>query len=437
MPDPAPRSRRFPWRAVFQRTTTPLYVVGPTHRLRYANPAWEKLAGRPLAKVRGMRVSSRRSAAALAQTLAPPPDAWAGQSVSVRRPAPDADAGPPWWDITFVPLPGEDRPFAVLGFVTVVGEGTPRASARMESAVLGGLRHDHAAHLTFDLFAGGTPAAERLVALARLAAQTSAPVWIIGEAGSGKETLARVLHHSGPTREQAFVGLDCAGLAPFLIESLLFGKAGLAASRQLGTLYLKDPAALPRDLQDRVANLFAARPGARLICGAPTAALDAMRDGRLIPPFHAALSVLEIVLPPLRNRLEELPRIADRLLARFGNCAITEEVWPVLRSHDWPGNVRELADVLAQAVRRAGTEPLRREHLPRRIRERHLIASNPLPTPGRSMTLDAILEAVEKRLIERALRDANGSQTDAAEALGIFRTRLWRRMEALGIERKK
>jgi DNA-binding NtrC family response regulator len=422
---------------VFHRTATPLFVVGPTHRLRYANPAWEKLTGRPLAKVRGMRISARRSAAALARAFAPPAEAWAGRTITSRRAVPDADAGPPWWDITFVPLPGDGRPLAVLGFVTVVGEATPRASARTMPAVFAELRHDHAANFTFDLFAGGTPTADRLVALARLAAQTTAPVWIIGEAGSGKETLARVIHHNGPTREQAFLGLDCAGVAPLLIESLLFGKAGLAASRHLGTLYLKDPAALPRDLQDRVATLFTARPaGARLICGASSAALDDMRAGRLIPPFHAALSVLEIALPSLRNRLEDLPRIADRLLTRLGQTATAEEIWPVLRSHDWPGNVRELADVLAQAVRRAGAEPPRCEHLPRRVRERHLIASNPLPPPGPARTLDAILEAVEKRLIERALREAHGSQTDAAEALGIFRTRLWRRMEALGIKVK-
>src|SRR5262249_37395733 len=152
------------------------------------------------------------------------------------------------------------------------------------------------------------------------------------------------------------------------------------------------------------------------------------------PPFHTALSVLEVRLPPLRARPDDLPMIADRLLDRFPTPSgarprLAEDVWPVLRAHDWPGNLRELAAVLGEAAGRAGEGPVTRDHLPRYVRERFLAASDPAPTPARAWKLDEVLEAVEKRLIELALRKTGNSQTEAAELLGVFRARLWRRME--------
>jgi transcriptional regulator with PAS, ATPase and Fis domain len=433
-PSPVPGDRpRFPWRAFFHRAAVAVFVVGPTRRLRYANPAWEKLTGRPLAKVRGMRVSSRRSASPLGQALAAPLEVWAGQPARSRRPVPPADSGPPWWDVTFIPLPGDGRMLGVLGFVTATGErarGGPKVPAELAD-----LRRMHAAAFPFELLALPSPASERLVGQARLAAQVTAPLWIVGEPGSGKETLARVVHHNGLTREKAFLGLDCGGLQPALVESLLFGKGGLTGSGRVGTVYLKDPAALPLNLQDRLAGLFTADRAnpPRLVCGSARTAAAEVRAGRLIPPFHTALAVLELRVPPLRDRPDDLPALADRLLDRLGRPALADDVWPVLRAYDWPGNVRELADVLGGAARRAGNGPVTRDHLPRHVREKHLIASDPLPAVGRPWTLDGVLEAVEKRLIELALRKAGNSQTDAAELLGVFRARLWRRMETLGI----
>jgi transcriptional regulator with PAS, ATPase and Fis domain len=438
MSDPAPPEPddrpRFAWRAFFHKATVPVFVVGPTRRLRYANPAWEKLTGKPLTKIRGMRVSARRSASPLGQALAAPPEVWAGQTARSRRPVPPAESGPPWWDVTFVPLPGDGRMLGVIGLVSPVGErarGGPKVSP-----ALADLRREHAAAYPFELFAGPSPASERLLNQARLAAQVTAPVWIVGEPGSGKETLARVIHHNSPTRERAFLGLDCAGLQPALVESLLFGKGSLAGSGRLGTVYLKDPAALPANLQDRLAGLHTAAKAnlPRLVCGSARPAVEEVRAGRLIPPFHTALAVLELRLPPLRERLDDLPAVTDRLLDRFADKpAVAEDVWSVLRSYDWPANLRELADVLGQAVRRAEGGPVTRDHLPRLVREKHLIASEPHPAAGKTWTLDGVLEAVEKRLIELALRKTGNSQTEAAELLGVFRARLWRRMEALAI----
>lgn len=439
MSDPSPTSPRkpsFPWRTAFQQTALPVFVVGPTRRLRYANPAWETLTGRPLVNIRGMRVSARKSAAALAQTLAVPPEVWAGRVATVRRPEPNADAGPPWWDITFVPLAGEGKPLAVLGFIAVVRARAGRAASHKVPTALAELRKQHAGHFSFDLLAGRSSASERLVAQARLAAMTDVPVWVVGEVGAGKETFARVVHHNGTGRERAFLGLDCVGVQPYLIETVLFGRGGLVGTPHAGTVFLKEPSALPRDLQDRIARSVTplSPNGPRLVCASSRPAREDVAAGKLIPVFHTALSVLEVRVPPLRERADDLARFADRLLERLpAKGQLTDEAVTVMRAYDWPGNLRELASVLAEAARLAGDSPICKDHLPRFIREVHLIASNPIPKPAKPWTLDGVLEAVEKRLIEEALRQCGNSQAAAADKLGVFRSRLGRRMEALGI----
>jgi transcriptional regulator with PAS, ATPase and Fis domain len=436
MPDkPSPKKGRpagspssLAWRAFFQQSATPVFVLGKGRRLRFANAAWEKLKGVKLADALGMVCSSRRNSSPLAAALAPTPEAQAGKPDRARRAAPTGRGGPPWWDVTFAPLAGDGGTIGIVGFVAVVGEAE-RGAARKVPATVAALRDRHAAHFTLDLFAGAAPAAGRFLGQLRHAAESAAPVWLAGEPGSGKETAARVVHHAGPGRDRAFVAIDCAGLQPYLVESLLFAHGGLLGGHA-GTLYLKDPAALPRDLQQRLADHFAEHePGApRLISGsARTAGADAA-TGKLVPDFSTALAVLELAVPPLRDRLADLPRFAAHLLP---GATIDAAVFEVLAAQPWPGNLRELSGVLAEAAEAAKSAGVKVEHLPHELRVRAGIESRAARL--RSLALDPILAAVEKRLIELALRKANNHQTDAAEMLGIFRARLWRRLEALGI----
>lgn len=432
--------RRFPWRTLFSATGDGVFVLGPSHRIRYVNLAWERLTGRALSQVRGTRVAAgRRSTAPFWQSLAPPAECWRGQVAQVRRAPPTSESGPPWWDITFVPLP-TDRPgaFNLLGFVKVVGDTSARPPRKI-SAGMADCRHRHASHFTLDLLTGKSLASERLLAQAHLAAQSLAPVGIVGEAGTGKETLARIIHHQGTQREKPFCAIDCRGLQPYLIEGQLFGKGGLAWGGHLGTLYLKEPSALPRDLQNRIASLFVApKPiTPRLIWGSARSAADDLTTGTLVPTFHTRLSMLTIEIPPLRRRTEDLPRFidhwSDRVEPGRAGPLFAEDVWPVLLEHDWPGNLRELFTVLEESRSSAGvTLPIGRDHLPRWLREKTLAplrVTGPMPR-----SLDQMLEEVERRLIEVSLRNHAGSVGDAAEALGVTRARLARRIEALGID---
>lgn len=435
MPDtPSPKKGRprgsgsFPWRAFFQQSSTPVFVLGKGRRLRFANAAWEKLTGVKLADALGMVCSARRHSTPLAAALAPTPEAQAGKADTSRRPAPGAKAGTQWWDIAFAPLAGDDGPIGIVGFIAVVGEAAPPAARKIPASVAA-LREKHASCFSLDLFAGTSPASEHFLGQLRHAAQSAAPVWLVGEPGSGKETAARAIHHSGTAKDRAFVGVECAGLQPYLIESLLFAHGGLFGSGHVGTIYLRDPAALPRDLQQKLADLVAEGQNTpRLISGSARTALEDVSAGKLVPDFHTALSVVELRVPPLRDRLADLPRLAAHFVP---GIAIDAAALDVLRVQPWAGNLRELADALGSAAASAGKGPIKKPHLPRELRVHAGI--EPPAVPPKPLALDPLLEAVEKRLIQMALRRANNHQTDAAELLGIFRARLWRRLEALGM----
>lgn len=422
----SPSQSRFAWRTLFARSRSAVFVVGGDRRLRYANAAWEEATATPFAPIRGMRISPRQSASDLSNTLSPPPEAWACQVARVRRAAPGQADGPPWWDFTFLPLlgDGDGRVLAVVGVLTVDGvtSNLPRVKVPESLAVM---RAAHAEFYSFDRLAGPSPASERLLSQVRAAAIGEMPVWVTGEPGAGKETVARVIHHNGPRRERAFVGLACGGLQPYLIDGLLFGKGGVAGGRVVGTLFLKYPHLLPAATQEKILNWCDSAAGPRLVCAAPSPAGDLVTAGQLARPFHTRFAAFDITLPPLRMRLDDLPKLCDRA----GLPRPAPDVLAMLRTYAWPGNLRELTDVLA----RADGGPLTKDHLPRVIRERHLIVTHPYTAPSPMPKLDDILTAVEKRLIENALAEAGGNQGVAAERLGVFRQRLARRIAALGI----
>lgn len=431
----------FGWRTFFQQTTTPIFVIGKGKRIRFVNAAWEKLTGIKLADALGMVCSARKSSTQLQISLAPTAEAIAGRVDRARRPAPPHRNGPPWWDVAFTPLSGEPpgpretsltgsgnpaELFGIVGFITVVGEPVPAAMKKVPPNVTA-LRDELAKHFSTDLLAGESLAAARLVSQVQLAAQLTAPAWIVGEAGSGKETAARVIHSASVLRDRAFVTIDCVGLQPYLIESLLFGHGGLGGSDRVGTVYLKEPATLPRDVQERLADHFAEQADARLICGSTSTAQQAVAAGSLVSVYQTALAAFEIRLPPLRDRLDDLTRFAARIVP---DRPLDASALPVLRAHTWPGNLRELANVLMESATHAQSGPILREHLPLELRVR---SETPRTPPAKPLDLDAILEAVEKRLIQLALRKANNNQTEAAELLGVFRARLARRLESLDI----
>jgi DNA-binding NtrC family response regulator len=433
MAEPARRNR---WPILFQQAEQPIFLLSSAKRIRFVNSAWEALTGVASSEAVGHACLRRGPTADLYRTLAPPPEATKGHVATVRRSVPPKELGPPWWDVTFVPMRAKDGLGGYLGLITVVAADPPGTKAVVPASVAA-LRDEHARSFNFELLGGTGPAVEKFVNQVRHAAASTAPVWIVGECGSGKETVARVIHHNGPHRDRGFFGVDCAGMPDFLLEGILFGRGSFGESGRLGTLYLKEPSALPRDAQQHMLKWLAG-PGAnvRLICGSMETSSLGVAAGRLVPEFLSHFSVLELRVSPLRERTVDLPQIVERILPRLTGAAgksrtLASYAYDVLRNYPWPGNLRELVDVLSDAE---GDGPIHAESLPRFLREKAALADLPPVKAEPGPKLDEVLAEVEKRLIGVALNKSNGNATKAAEWLGIARTRLLRRAEAFGLK---
>jgi DNA-binding NtrC family response regulator len=269
----------------------------------------------------------------------------------------------------------------------------------------------------------------------RLAGQTRVPVLVVGERGAGKQWLARTIHQQGLTREGTFTALDCERLPPALVSEALGRATGP------GTLYLREPSRLARDVQLRLCEqLGGGAGGPRILAGSQLDPSAEVQAGRLREDLACALGTVVITLPPLRERTADLPALVDRMLARIQtgrDCRVlglTEAAWELIRAYTWPGNLRELYAVLQGACQRAPQERIDGEHLPAYLRRTvHLEQMGTAPVE-KPLPLDELLQEAERRLIVLALQKARGNRAQAADLLAVWRQRLSRRIEVLGIE---
>lgn len=306
---------------------------------------------------------------------------------------------------------------------------------------------------------GISPAMRALDGVLRKAARVDVPVVLTGETGAGKEVAARFLHAASPRAAQPFVAVNCAAIPRELAESTLFGHergaftgaaarhAGLAERAGGGTLLLDEVAELPPEVQAKLLRLVqervflplgaaAERPfAARLVCATHADLMARVRDGRFREDLYYRLNVVAVEVPPLRRRPEDIPGLAERLLAeavaRFGlgPRRLAGPALAVLADHDWPGNVRELRNRIERAVALAeGEEIGARELFPELDLDARGQAAGAEAAP-----LGAVVGEATRAAIQDALRRAEGSRGEAARLLGISRTTLWKRMRDLGL----
>jgi DNA-binding NtrC family response regulator len=294
----------------------------------------------------------------------------------------------------------------------------------------------------FDSLVGRGPAHRRLLDQIGAAAATSMPVLIVGEPGTGKRLVARLIHQQGPNPQTPLVAVDCAALPADVLERELFGageRPARLALRDGSTLLIGDILDLPRDLQSRLAAVLDADARVRVLAttaGDPEAALKT--DG-LRPDLYYALTPLVIHLSPLRQRLDDLPLLAQHWLERANQrgerqrSGFSSEALSLLSHYDWPGNLRELARVIDEAHAQAAGDRIEVDDLPGAIRGHLGAAYSPSPLPPTATPLDELLTQVERRLIEQALHRARQNKSRAAEILGISRPRLYRRIKELNL----
>jgi len=287
--------------------------------------------------------------------------------------------------------------------------------------------------------------------LARLA-PALAPVLLLGESGAGKEVAARRLHAMGPRAAAPFVALNCAAIPRDLLESEVFGhergaftgaaerRAGAAERAGAGTLLLDEVAELEPALQAKLLRLLEDRRFLR-VGGAKEIALEArvvaatnadlaarVAEGRFRGDLYYRLAVVELRVPPLRERPEDLLPLAHALLAESTRQAgreglhLAPEAEAALAAHPWPGNVRELRNRIERAALLAPGPALTPADL--------FPGAAPPPAP---QTLAEARDAAERAHIQRILARCGGRMADAARLLGISRTTLWERARRLGL----
>ncbi|MGH7170826.1 MAG: sigma 54-interacting transcriptional regulator, partial [Gemmataceae bacterium] len=453
-------AKNFRWQAFFQRCAEPLFVLDRRRRLLFVNSAWEALTG--IAKEQAHLLVCRRPRPVsaddspediLAHALTPPPEVPRGASGHVRRLLPGPT--PRWWEVEFLPLlqEGEQGGYLILGRIRPIPAVEPMRDQPLSEKLVN-LRQHRVERFGLDSWASSLPAMRRLLTQARLASQVTAPVLLIGEAGTGKQTLARTIHYLSPRGAGACVVLDCQYLPPAALAALLFGQdrrdGGATGREGLAAVYLREPSYLPRDVQLLLCERIArggdpgseGATGPRILAGCSLSPAQAVRSGKLLDELACALGTLVLEVPPLRERRADLPVLVERLLERacIGRAArvtsLSADAWAVFRGYSWPGNLRELYNVLRAACARAGVEQLRAADLPAELRravEREHLPPRPV---DRALPLEQLLEEAERRLIQLALQRVRGHKAQKAQAarlLGIPRARLWRRMHALGI----
>jgi PAS domain S-box-containing protein len=454
-------AKNFRWQALFEHCAEPLFVLDRRRRLLFVNRAWEALTG--MAKEQAHVLVCRRSRPAspddspedvLAHALTPPPEARQGVSARVRRLLPSPTGAARWWEVEFLPLlqEGEQGGYLLVGRIRPVPAVEPVRDHPLSEKLVN-LRQRRVERFGLDAWASSLPAMQRLVEQVRLASQVSTPVLIVGEAGTGKQTLARTIHYLSPRRDGACAVLDCQYLPPAALAAVLFGHdrrdAALLDRERLAAVYLREPAYLPRDLQLRLYELIRAgaegAAGPRVFAGCTLLPWHEVREGRLLEELACALSTLVIETLPLRERRADLSALVERLLERACTgrgeteapagrvTSLSADAWAVLRAYSWPGNLRELYAVLRTACARATGEQLRPADLPAELRRAVQREQTPPRPPDPALPLEQLLEEAERRLIQLALQRAGGRKARAARLLSIPRPRLWRRMVKLGI----
>ena len=306
---------------------------------------------------------------------------------------------------------------------------------------------------------GKSPAMQEIFEIVGQVAPTRATVLLTGESGTGKELVAKAIHQLSPRAKQPFVAVHCAALAPTLLESELFGhekgaftgaherRIGRFEQAQGGTLFLDEIGEIDATIQvkllrflgertfERVGSNKTLTADARLIAATNKNPEELVKAGTFREDLFFRLRVVEIHLPPLRERVGDIPLLAQSFLREFARengkpvNDFTADALEALMNYSWPGNVRELRTAIEHAVVFCRGEKIGARDLPPSVREGGGRGETPLLQRN-----DLTVKEAEKQLIIRALKDADGNRTLAAEKIGMSRRTFHRKLHAYHLE---
>ena len=289
-----------------------------------------------------------------------------------------------------------------------------------------------------------------VISLIDRAARRDTPVLLVGESGTGKELLARALHRKSPRAAGPFVAVNCSAIPETLLESELFGhrrgaftdahddQRGLFQSAQRGTIFLDEIGDMAPSLQGKLLRVLqekevhplgAAAPvptDVRIVTATHRDLMALVGDGRFREDLLYRINVIEVRVPPLRERPDDLLPLVRHFLEKhgallgLGNPSVSNEAMEVLCRHHWPGNVRELENVIERALVLGDDSVIAFSDLPERLREQ--------PPRDSRIVKGQRLADVEREHIARTLRTVSGNKAAAARALGLDRKTLYRKL---------
>jgi len=319
----------------------------------------------------------------------------------------------------------------------------------------------------FDRIIGNSPAMQQVFSRMEKIVHTDSTILILGESGTGKELVAKAIHFNGPRREKPFIAINCGAIPAELLESELFGhvrgsftgavadKPGKFEAANGGTIFLDEIGTMPMHLQmkllrvlqehevERVGTSKRIKLNVRVISATNANIEDEVKRGAFREDLYYRLNVIPILLPPLRERREDIALLARHFLLK--SCkemnrplmSISPAAMQALEAYDWPGNVREMENVIERSVALTDGEIIERSDLPASIGGTDDETVPGLPCP--KVTEDGvdmvrIIEAIERRMIAEALELSDGVKARAAGLLGINRTTLVEKIKRHALE---
>ncbi len=325
------------------------------------------------------------------------------------------------------------------------------------------LKKFHRKHLGADSIIWRSPPMRQMMGILQRLAVSDSTVLLLGESGTGKDLVARCIHLRSPRSDRPFVDINCAALPETLLESELMGhekgaftdaratKKGLFEQANGGTLFMDEIGDMPLPIQAKVLKLIETKRfrrlgglkdievNVRIIAATNKNLSNLVSEGKIREDLYYRLKVLSVLIPPLRDRKEDIPLLAAHFAKQFSRdradrpLVVTNETLRHLMSYDWPGNVRELKNVIERAVILSDGSELLPIHLPPEIVEPN-VKCRGIDFQDIEIPKDGIpLEQVERDLIKKALEMAEGNLSRAARMIHVSRDTLRYRIRRLGI----
>ncbi|MGZ3614996.1 MAG: sigma-54-dependent transcriptional regulator [Thermodesulfobacteriota bacterium] len=354
------------------------------------------------------------------------------------------------------------KPFKVEEIKLIIKNALEKKNLQKENILLKQVVRDR---FHFGNIIGQSPKMVALYDLLEKVSPTKTNILITGESGTGKELVAKAIHYNSPRKEKPFVTLNCGAIPESLIESELFGhmkgaftdaiatKKGLFEVADEGTIFLDEISELPllmqvkllRVLQDkefkRVGGTEDIRVDVRIMAATNKDLEEAVKEKRFREDLFYRLNVIQIKLPPLRDRKEDIQILANHFLKKYSQelskaiSKISPEALQILLNYEYPGNVRELQNIIERAVALEGSQELTPHNLSSYLSEQPLLKKGPIDIeiPNDGIDLEKMVEDLERSLLLKALDRTKGIKKKAAELLHINFRSMRYRLEKYGL----